>query len=291
MATTSFEKLFVNIPQLKSQKDWLVWKFQVTHALKAAGMWDRVTGTASREGADNLSQEQKVFYLILQCIGQNHVPMVMHCTKPKDLWDTLCQYFERKTVSNRVFTLMQLYGLRMKKGTPIQDHLRELDELSDRLTAIGEEVSDNHKLAVLLRSVQDNYPTLVTALLAKGDNDLTLVFVKQALLDEEQRHGRTNAGSGGVGDLSGGDTALKARRPFSGKKPRSGACHNCGQIGHYIRSCPFLVKDKAGHRAKTAEEASEDSDTGGGHMFVASVGLKAEANNEWIIDSGASRHT
>ena len=253
-------------------------------------MWDRVTGTASREGADNLSSEQKAFYLILQCIGQKYVPMVMHCTMPKDLWDTLSQYFERKTASNNVYTLMQLYGLRMRKCDQMQDHIRELDELSDKLAAIGEKVSDNHKLAVLLRSVQDSYPTLVTALLAKGDDELTLVFIKQALLDEEQRQGKTDTGSGGGADAKGGHAALKARK---GKGVKFGTCHNCGEKGHFIRNCPSLVKDKARHRAKTAEEheeSSEDSDAGGGHMFLASTGLKAEAKDEWIIDSGASRH-
>ena len=61
---------------------------------------------------------------------------------------------------------MQLYGLRMKRGTRIQEHLHQLDELSDHLAAIGEAVSEIHKVAVLLRSVQDSYSTLVTALLA-----------------------------------------------------------------------------------------------------------------------------
>ena len=65
-----------------------------------------------------------------------------------------------------------------------------MDELSDHLAAIGEVVSDVHKVAVLLQSVQDSYSTLVTTLLARGDNELTLVFVKQALLDEEQRRGK-----------------------------------------------------------------------------------------------------
>ena len=45
---------------------------------------------------------------------------------------------ERKTVSNKIYTLMQLYGLRMKKGTKIHDHLRQLDELADQLTAIAD---------------------------------------------------------------------------------------------------------------------------------------------------------
>ena len=75
----------------------------------------------------------------------------------------------------------------MKKGARISDNLRKLDELTNPLTAIGEEVLEIHKVAVLLRSVQESYSTLVTALLARGDDDLTMVFVKQSLLEEEQR--------------------------------------------------------------------------------------------------------
>ena len=97
---------------------------------------------------------------------------------------------------------MQLYGLCMKKGTKIHDHLWQLDE--DQLTAIGEDVSEVHKVAVLLRSVQETYPTLVTALLARGDGDLTLIFVKQSLLDEEQRRGKEST-------VNDGDSALKVR--------------------------------------------------------------------------------
>ena len=165
---TSHEKIFANIPQLTSEKDWLVWKFQVQHALKAAGQWEFITGTANADAEDYESKNQKAFYSVLQCIGQKFMPMVMSCQNPKDMWDALCQSFERKTVSNKVFTLMQLYGLRMKRGTRIQEHLRQLNELSDHLAAIGEAVSEIHKVAILLRSVQDSYSTLVTALLARA---------------------------------------------------------------------------------------------------------------------------
>ena len=116
MATTH-DKLLVSVPQLKSEKDWLVWKFQVTHALKAADQWDHVTGTANTEGANYESKRQKAFYSVLQCIGQKYVPMVMNCQTPKELWDALCHFFERKIVSNKVYMMMQLYGLQMKIGT------------------------------------------------------------------------------------------------------------------------------------------------------------------------------
>ena len=162
----SHEKIFANILQLTSEKDWLVWKFQLQHVLKAAGQWEFITGIVNAEVEDNKSKKQKAFYSVLQCVGQKFMPMVMSCQALKDIWDALCQCFEWKTVSNKVYTLMQLYGLRMKSGTQIQEHLRQLDELSDHLAAIGEAVSEIHKVVVLLHSVQDSYSTLVTALLA-----------------------------------------------------------------------------------------------------------------------------
>ena len=43
------------------------------------------------------------------------------------------------------------------------------------------------------------------------------------------------------------------------------------------------------HRARKAEDTREDSDSGEGQAFVATMGLKAQSQ-DWIIDSGASRH-
>ena len=92
--------------------------------------------------------------------------MVMSFRDPREMWNTLCQFFECKTISNKVYTLMQLYGLHMKKGTCISEHLCKIDELSDQLEAITDRVSEVYKVAVLLQSVQESYPTLVTPLLA-----------------------------------------------------------------------------------------------------------------------------
>ena len=182
---------------------------------------------------------------------------------------------------------MQLYGLYMKKGTHISEHLRKIDELSDQLEAIGEHVSEVHKVAVLLRSVQETYPTLVTAFLARGNDELTLVFVKQALLDKEQRRVKPS-------DLpvSSEDLALRAGR---GRTRVSGSitCFKCGRKGHFARDCLKSKSAKQHHRAKKAEKQEDtESDSGGGNeMFFAKVDLRASAqSSDWIIDSGASRH-
>ena len=289
MATTT-DKFFAQIPQLNNEKDWPVWKFQVTHALKAAEQWEFATGTADHGRQGYETKKQKAFHSILQCIGQKNIPSVMKCKDPQGLWDTLCQLFERKTVSNKV---MQLYGLRMKKGSKLQDHLRQLDELSDQLIALEEEVSELNKVAILLRSVQESYPTLVTALLARGDEELTLMFVKRALLDEEQRRGK------GDSSIGGDQTALTGRH--RGRKP--GVCFRCGRPGHYQRDCrssqkPSTYKSKQpSHQRSTkappkhhADKAEVNDSDSGAQMFVANAHMADIENHEWIIDSGASKH-
>ena len=81
--TTSHEKIFVNIQLITREKDWLVWKFQVQHALKAAGQWELTTGTANINAEDYEIKKQKAFYLELQCIGQQFMPTVMSCQTQK----------------------------------------------------------------------------------------------------------------------------------------------------------------------------------------------------------------
>ena len=146
---TTHKKVLLKIPQIKNEKDWLF----VKHALKASDQWGHETGNVSTESADYENKKQKVFNTVLQCIGQKYMPMVMTCKIPKELWDTLCQFFERKTFSNQIYILMQLYGLRMKRGVKMHNHLCQLDKLSDQLPAIREEVSEVHEVAVLLKSL------------------------------------------------------------------------------------------------------------------------------------------
>ena len=68
-------------------------------------------------------------------------------------------------------------------------------------------------MAILI-SLPESYSSLVTALETKGD-DLTLEFVKQALISEEQKR-RLNTN----GDMGNRDSALQAHK--AGYKPRYG---------------------------------------------------------------------
>ena len=66
----------------------------------------------------------------------------------------------------------------------------------------------------------------MTALLARGDDERNLAFVKQLFLDEEQRREKPS-------ESGGSEVALKSACKFSSKKWKAGSCFNCGQPGHF----------------------------------------------------------
>ena len=69
-------EIFVSIPQLTNESDWLVWRLQVQHALKASGQWEFVTGDVNQEAEGYKGKKQKALYSI-QCVGQRFMPMLM----------------------------------------------------------------------------------------------------------------------------------------------------------------------------------------------------------------------
>ena len=83
----------------------------------------------------------------------------------------------------------------LAEGQSVQDHPKSMKEISDKLAALGSAVAEEEKVVSLLLSVFHVVMTcFVIALEAKGD-DLTLVFVQQALVNEEQKRQATNGGA------------------------------------------------------------------------------------------------
>ena len=74
----------------------------------------------------------------------------------------------------------------MKEGTSMEARLKQMKEITDQLAAIGAPISNEDQVVTLLGSLPRSYSTLMTALEARGD-DLTLRFVQQALIQEEQK--------------------------------------------------------------------------------------------------------
>ena len=163
----------------------------------------------------------------------------------------------------------------------MEQHLKYMKDISDKLAAIGAPISEEDQVVTLLGSLPKNYATLITALEARVD-DVKLDFVLQALMHEEMK--QTD-----ITQPKGGDEAALVGTPK--KKPLT--CYKCKQVGHIRRNCPQNQKKPFKHRAKAAENHSQqeqDSDSSADGAFTASVGSSDKESSKWIIDSGASSH-
>ena len=285
------------------------WKFQIKYCLMAKNLWEIVDGTETL--ADGASQQQrqefrkrrnKAAAVIVTSVKPELCYLLTSCDDdPHDMWEALRQHFERDTTVNKVFLKKQLVMLKMQEGTPVQDHLRRMKELTDRLASINAAVDDEDQMVYLLSSLPESYSVLVTALETR--EGLTLQDVQRALVSEELK--REQAGETSVAESSGLDSALKAmkkpgRQETVEKSPLK--CYWCQREGHFQRDCPFKHKQpkkwynkSVKYRARAARHqyvySESDSDSPGdidARAFVAS--LDKTSGVRWIIDSGATRH-
>ena len=119
-------------------------------------------------------------------VHSSHIYLVTTCETAKEVWDTLEAQYERNTLANKLFLKRQFFTTKMKEDQSVQAHLKAMKEITDKLGAVGAAVADEEKVVALLISLSPSYETLVTALEAQGD-DLTLVFVEQAIINEDQK--------------------------------------------------------------------------------------------------------
>ena len=173
----------------------------------------------------------------------------------------------------------------MREDTSIEQHLKHMKELTDRLAAMGAPITEEDQVVMLLGSLPKSYSTFVTSQEAR--ENVLLNYLQQALVHEEQkRHGQEHFKNA---DMQKRDAALvgESRKNF---KPRKPICFGCQQPGHFQRYCP-KVKRGLSHKAETADERAEDLELTG--AFAAST--NSSQAETWLVDSwggggGASSH-
>ena len=117
-----------------------------------------------------------------------------------------------------------------------------MKELTDKLASVGVPISEEDQVVTLLGSLPQKYATLVTPLEARVD-DLTLEFVQQSLIHEDQKQ---------KVPVSHPDSALVgAQHQMRDRSRKPPTCWNCNEFGHVQRFCPKL---KSQHDVKAAEE-------------------------------------
>ena len=98
------------------ETNWPVWKFQMTHLLRAKGIWGFVdetetlrAGATEQQRADFKKRQEKTFSTLALAISPAQLYLITSYDKPKPAWDALCEHFEKNTLANKLLLKKQYF--------------------------------------------------------------------------------------------------------------------------------------------------------------------------------------
>lgn len=212
---------------------------------------------------------------------------LIHIKKAKtacEAWENLEKFHVKRTMSTKVSVMRKICQMRLEKHGDMEIHIAKLTELFEKLNDLEPEkiLDDQWLVAILFSSLPEEYETLVTALEARPDEDLTLNLAKGKLLDEwQKRKGRV--------ENSSTESILQA----GPKEENRGTCYFCKQLGHQKAKCEKFIKWKAEkskqkfkkEKANTVIQGNRETED-----WAFLTGNSSTSDNQWILDSGATCH-
>lgn len=268
------------------------------------GLWDLASGkeavpaqTDAEKYAKFLARRDRALATIVLSVAPSLLYLIGDPEDPVVVWEKLADQFQKKTWANKLALRRKLYSLRLKDGDSVQKHVKAMIEIFDGLAAAGGPVDEEDRVVHLLASLPDSYDMLVTALEANAEVP-KMEIVTERLLHEESKL-KERAGEGTDGETK----AMTGQHRWKGKGPK---CHHCGRFGHIKRDCEELSSrsdshqkegewKKTKHKAHKAQEkrrdtSSSDSESTGLVVSHALSASSVEAQDSWIVDSGATCH-
>lgn len=207
------------------------------HLCKARGWWkmiigeDVLTETASEdEKAKYEEKSEQCLYELITKIDYAYMHLVTSCERPEDVWNALTRFFEKNTLANKLYLKKEYYRKEMSEETPLDEHFKDMKELTDKLAALGASINEEDQIITLLGSMPKSYSTIVNVL--ENKESLNLIGVQEALKNEERKIKKI---------FSSDENILTMRkRSTTYQTSRSIICYNCRKEGHIQRNCPHL---------------------------------------------------
>lgn len=186
-------------------------------------------------------------------VGDNQLGHVRKATSALEAWTSLKDYHEKASLSNKVRLMREICGLKLMENGNAEVHISTIVDLFEKLSALGERLSDNWVVAMLLSSLPKGYDTLITALETRPEADLTLSLVQSKLLEEYRKRSSNQSEEM--------EMALKTTYKSAYPKVYSGMeCYFCKEQGHLKRDCTHYKEwlQKRNSEKYTARSSSNE---------------------------------
>ena len=232
-------------------KGFHTWQMKVKFALMRENLWGLVKPTSVSFSASNAEEssapsrpaqdharEEKAYGIIALALGDDYIHHISDLESPSEAWQKLDILFGASSHISKLSLKIAFFELKMTSGTPLAAHVNHMRSLMTQLASINSPITTDDAMAVLLKSMPEDYDHVVTTL--KNLPNPTFEGLITAL-QEEERHMELRRGN---------DTAYAIRS----QKGKFSPCKHCGKTNHLSKDCyknnPCKICGKTNHNEK-----------------------------------------
>ena len=140
--------------------------------LKQQGLWAPLTKDKNgmdANSAEYKTMEEKAHSMIMLCLADDVITEVADQETAAALWLKLESLYMTKSLTSKLMLKQRLFSLRMSEGTPLREHLDQLNTILLDLRNIDEKVSDEDAALILLVSLPLSYENFVQSFIVGKD--------------------------------------------------------------------------------------------------------------------------
>ncbi|KAG6437869.1 hypothetical protein SASPL_102799 [Salvia splendens] len=243
--------------------------------LKQQGLWAPLTAKGKVKKTDENDDEwvtldEKAHSTIMLCLSDDVIIEVVDQETAAALWTKLESLYRKKSLTNKLLLKQRLFRLSMQEGTPLRDHLENLNKILLDLRNVEVKVEDKDAAIILLVSLPESYENFVESFMT-GKETLSMEDVRSALHIREDRQQATSS-------------ATESFQPGD-------ICRYCKEPGHYKYDCPKKKKKEGKKGDANGSAIVAEADDSNSEVSPALVADDQPHNNDvWIFDSGVSYH-
>ncbi|KAL5781087.1 hypothetical protein ACOSP7_006116 [Xanthoceras sorbifolium] len=169
-------------PSKLGDNNFLLWKQQVTAALKGLGLLGFVNGTVTCpsttiQGAGNEQvinpfyeywqrQESLIVSWLLSSISDNYLTDLVGSDTSTEIWSTLLRLFLSQTRA-RVSQYKQEIQKLKKNNLTMREYLSKMKSLSDALASVGHKLSDDNQITNITNGLGSEYEYVVVTITSR----------------------------------------------------------------------------------------------------------------------------